>query len=431
MEITLDKVKFKTAEEKPCKVTLSINVSPEIVKGRKEKVAQQFQKLAQLPGFRAGKAPLDLVRQNFSSKIATEALDEIFRDYVPQILKEKELVPIVTPTVDKVQFNGGDTLSFELIVERNPEYKVKDYKKIAVTKKTKKISDDDVTKELEELRERNSQLAPSTSEIAGKDHFVAIDYDGTVEGQSLKELKAENQLVNMASPQTIQGFAEGILGMKKGETKEVAVTFPKEYPSASVAGKPVVFKITLQDIKEKKMPALDDEFAKDFELASLEELKTKVRESLEKSLEKAQKVEFETQLMDHLVKENDIPLPESLVEMQLNSMLERAKQMMERQGLKSDIAGDKEKELREKYRPQAERQVKINYILSGIAKQENLLASDEEVSAERQKYKDKTPEHAAQIDNYFDEHGHHVQAQLTDEKVLKFLEENAKIKEVA
>ncbi len=429
MEITLDKIKLKTSDEKPCKVTLSVNVAPELVKERKEKVTVEFQRVAQFPGFRAGKAPIDMVRQNFAGKIASEALDQIFRDYVPQILKEKSITPIATPMVDKVEFNGGDKLSFDLIIERNPDYKVKDYKKIAVNKKNKTIGDNDVTKELEELRERNSQLVPTTSEIAAKEHFVSISYEGTVEGKALKELKAENQLVNLSSPQTIQGFAEGILGMKKGETKEVSVTFPNEYPNAAVAGKPVIFKITLEDIKEKKMPVLDDEFAKDFELASLDELKKKIRESLDKTLEKAQKAELETQLFDHLVKENPIPLPESLVEMQLSSMLERAKEMMQRQGLKAEI-GDKEKELREKYRPQAERQVRVNYILSGIARQESLVASEAELELEREQYKAKTPEHAAQVDNYFNEHGHHVRAQLTDEKVIKFLTENAKIKEI-
>ena len=158
MEITLKKVKIKNAEEKPCKVTLSVSFAPEIVKQRKEKVAADFQKVAQLPGFRAGKAPLELVRQNFSGKIDSETLDQIFRDYVPEILKEKSLRPITTPLVDKVQFNGGDALSFNLIVERNPDFKVKDYKKITLFQKPRTLTDDDVTKELEELRERNAPL---------------------------------------------------------------------------------------------------------------------------------------------------------------------------------------------------------------------------------------------------------------------------------
>ena len=430
MEITLKQVKLKTAEEKPCKVTLSVNFSPDLIKQRKEKVAAEFQRVAQLPGFRAGKAPIDLVRQNFSGKINSETLDQIFRDYVPEILKEKSLRPITTPMVDKVQFNGGDTLIFNLIIERNPDYKVKDYKKISLTKKTKTLTDADVTRELEELRERNAQLIPVQAEQAATEHFAVIDYVGEVEGKSLPELKAENQLVNLSSPQTIQGFAEGILGMKKAETKEVAVTFPKEYPGAAVAGKPVTFKITLQDIKEKKLPALDDEFAKDFEAASLEEFKTRIRESLNASLEKAQKVELETQMMDHLVKENEIPVPDSLVEMQLSSLLERAKDMMLRQGMKPDTDG-KEAGLREKYRPQAERQVRVSYILSGIAKQENLAATDAEVGLELEKYKAKNPERAKDVEAYFAEHGDHVRAQMTDEKVVKFITENAKIKETA
>jgi trigger factor len=160
MEVTLDKVKVKQSDEKPCKVTLSVAFAPEIVKSRREKVAAQFQKVAQLPGFRAGKAPMDLVRQNFSQKIDSEALDQIFRDYVPEILKEKKLRPVSTPMVEKLELNDGDKLSFNLVIEKNPEYKVKDYKKIVLTKKAKAITDADVEKELDELRERNAQLVP-------------------------------------------------------------------------------------------------------------------------------------------------------------------------------------------------------------------------------------------------------------------------------
>lgn len=427
MEITLKQVKLKTAEEKPCKVTLSVSFAPEIVKKRKEKVAADFQKVAQLPGFRAGKAPLELVRQNFSGKIDSETLDQIFRDYVPEILKEKSLRPITTPLVDKVQFNGADTLSFNLIIERNPDFKVKDYKKITLTQKSKMITDEDVAKELDELRERNAQLTVTEAGQASPQHFAVIDYEGEVEGKPLPELKAENQLVNLSSPQTIQGFAEGIIGMKKAETKEIPVNFPKEYPSPSVAGKPVAFKVTLRDLKEKKLPALDDEFAKDFEAASLEELKKKIKEAMAATLEKAKKTDLEDQIMNHLVKENEIPVPDSLVEMQLSSLMDRARDLMARQGMKAD-AGDKERELREKYRPQAERQVRISYLLSGIARQENLAATDTELGLELEKYKSQSPERAQEVEAYFKEHGAHIRSQMTDEKVVKFILENAKIK---
>jgi len=427
MEITLKQVKLKIAEEKPCKVTLSVSFAPEIVKKHKEKVAADFQRVAQLPGFRTGKAPLELVRQNFSGKIDSETLDQIFRDYVPEILKEKSLLPITTPLVDKVQFNGGDTsLSFNLIIERNPDFKVKDYRKIPLTQKTKVITDEDVAKELEDLRERNAQLTISEADMAALEHFAVIDYEGQVEGKSLPELKAENQLVNLSSPQTLQGFAEGILGMKKTETKEIAVNFPKEYPNPSAAGKPVVFKVTLQDLKEKKLPALDDEFAKDFEAASLDELKKRIQEVMTANLEKSKKSDLENQIMNHLVKENNIPVPDSVVEMQLSSLMNRTKGIMASQGMKADTP-EKDKEFREKYRLQAERQVRINYLLSGIAHQENLAATEAEVGLEIEKYK--SPERAQEVEKYFKENGSLIRSHLTDEKVIKFILENAKIKQ--
>ena len=429
MEMILDKVKLKTADEKPCKVTLSVLIPPEIVKEKKEKVAAQFQRMAQIPGFRTGKAPLEMVRQTYSEKINSEALDQLFKDVVPEILKEKSLHPIATPMVENVLYNGEENLSFNLIIERNPEFKVKNYKKLPVLKKVKKVSDQDIQKELDELRERNAQLVPSQSTQAVRTHFAVIDYEGMVDGSPVKELKAENQLVNLAAPQSIQGFAEGILGMEKGASKEIKVDFPKEYPNPAIAGKPVVFRVTLQDLKEKTVPALDDELAKDFELPSLEELKKKLGESLNSHLEKNAKTDLENQILDHLVKENQIPVPESMVEIQLSSLLERAKEIMAQQGVKAAPEG-KNSELREKYRPMAERQVRISYLLSGIARQENLQAVDAELNAEMEKVKAKNPDRAGQVETYFKEHASQIFGQMTDDKVLKFLIENAKIKEV-
>ena len=220
--------------------------------------------------------------------------------------------------------------------------------------------------------------------------------------------------------------------MKKGETKELSVDFPKEYPSPSVAGKPVAFKITLKDLKEKKLPPLDDEFAKDFEAASLDELKKRIKEVLTTNLEKAKKTDLESQIMDHLVKVNDIPVPDSLVEMQLSSLMDRAKDLMARQGMKADtedVGNGRDRSLREKYRPQAERQVRISYILSGIARQEDLAATDAELGLEAEKYKTRSPDRAAEVEAYFKENGSHIRAQMTDEKVVKFILENARIKD--
>jgi len=429
-ELIFDKLKFKLTEEKPCEVTFSVQIPIEIVKTKKEKVAQEFQKVARLQGFRAGKAPLDLVQKNYADKIQSEALEQLLKDSIPYILKQKSLSPISTPMVDKIELNGEETLSFDLIVERNPDFSVKNYKKIPVTKKIKKITDEDAQKELKHLQEKNSKLVPSKSEHAEKHHYAVIQHEGFFNGRPLPELKADNQLINLSAPQSIEGFAEGILGLKLGESKEITVQFPQEYPNKELAGHPVQFKLTLQDLKEKSMPALDDEFAKDFELASLEELKQKIRESLEKTLEKNNATEEEKQILDHLVKENPIPVPESMVHLQVESLLNRTKKILVQQGL-AQPTEEKEKELKEKYRPDAERHVRISYLLSGVGKEESLNPTQEELAAELKKAVEANPGKSDQVEHYFKEHESMILNQILEDKVIKFLIENAKIKEVA
>lgn len=429
MELALEKIKLKKTDEKPCQLTFAVNVPQDLVSAKEEQVARDFQKVAQLPGFRAGKAPLDLVRRNFSDRVKNQALEELLKDVVMHVLQEKQLAPVSTPMVDQLKFEGN--LSFNLIVEKSPEFSVKGYAKIPVTRKLKPVTDADVQKELDELRERNAQLAQSQAERAEKEHYAAIDYAGSADGRELPELKAENQLIHLAAPQTIQGFAEGIPGMARGESKEVPVDFPKEYGNKALAGKKVVFKITLKDIKEKRVPALDDEFAKDLGLASLDELKTKIRESLTSWSERSARHEVEKQIYDHLAEENPIPLPESLVAQQLESLVEQtvANEMRDN-GDSVDNLEERKKALRGKLRSNAERHVRLSYLISRIAQEEKLRATDEEYRQELEKAEKSNPQRVEEVRKYFEHNHERIMSQITEEKVLKYLTDHAKIKEV-
>lgn len=428
MELALDKIKYKKTEEKPCQLTFSVSVPKELVSAKEEQIAREFQKVVQLPGFRAGKAPLDLVRRNFAEKVKSQTLEDLLKDSVMHVLQEKQLAPVATPMVDALKFEGS--LSFNLIVEKSPEFSVKNYTKIPVSRKLKEVTDADVQKEIDELRERNSRLAESKAERVEKTHFASIDYAGSINGKPMPELKAENQLVDLSAPQTVQGFAEGVLGMSRGETKEISIPFPKEYPNKALAGQTVGFQITLKDIKEKQLPALDDDFAKDVGLASLEELKSKVKESLTSWAERGARHEVEKQIFDHLVEENPIPLPESLVGQQLDALVDQAVANQMRDGDQIDNLDERKKSLKEKMRANAERQVRLSYLISRIAKDENLRATDEEYRQELEKAEKANPQRAEEVRKYFENNNDRIMSQITEEKVLKFLTEKAKIKDV-
>lgn len=427
MEITLDKLKLKTTEEKPCQVKLTVQIPFEIVDAKQKEVREDFRRVAQLPGFRAGKAPMELIEEKFSDKIKSEVLEQLLRDSVPTILKEKSLIPISRPVVDSVQYDGKSSLSFNLIVERSPQFKVKNFTQIPVVKKIKKVKDQDVTAELEQLRERNAQMVPSKSEKVEKNHFVIVDYQCFLNEQPLPSMKAENQLIHLDASQSIEGLTDGMIGLTVGETREIPVRFPKEYPQKNLADKEVIFKITLRAIKEKNLPNLDDEFAKDFGLSSLDELKTKIRESLDHALEKSINLDMEKQIHDHLIQENLIPVPDSIVAAQLEHLIQRTLSMIK---VKEEEVEQTKAALREKHRVTAERQVRLSYLLAGISKQENLEATEEEFKTEIEKLQKSQPEKSEEIMKYFQEHQSAILDQITDEKVMKFLIGNAKIKEV-
>ena len=428
MVTTLEKVKLKTASDEPCKVTLTVQVPKEAVQAKASEVEVRFQKAARLPGFRQGKAPMELVRQNFQDKIQGEVLDQIIRDLVPQIIKERSLTPVTTPLIDKIRYDGSASLTFELVVERSPDFKVRNYKGISLTRALKTVADQDVDREIAQLRERNARLVPSADESAKPEHHAVIRYEASSEGRPIADFKAENQLLNLSAPQSIEGFAEGIIGLKKGATKEITIPFPKKHPRQELAGRPVTFRVTLEDLKEKVLPAADDELAKEFELGSLAELRDRIRASLEHSAERRERAETENQIFDHLIKENPVPVPESLVTMQLESLIEQARQVLSERGVSAAPAADS-KELRDKYRPQAERRVRLSYILSGLARQESLQATQDETARELARAKERDPGQAESVDRYFQEHASAILGQITDEKVIKFLIDHAKIKD--
>ena len=432
MAFSLDKIKCKTAEEKPCSVLFDVQVPADLVNREYEKTLALFQKTAQLPGFRSGKAPLEMIRQNFASRARTEAVEELLKEGIPIILQDKKIMAVETPQVQKLQLNEDESLSFTLLVERSPEFKTKNYKGIKLERKGKEISADDIEKDLESLRQRNATLQFSEASNVEKNHFAVIDYEGFIDGKSDTDLKAEHQLIDMNTPQTVAGFAEGIMGMSRNETKEVTVQFPEDYAYKKLAKQTVTFKITLQDIKEKKLPAADDELAKDFGYETLTALKEHIEKSLKSSLEKSVESDLEQQIVDYLDQENPIPVPSGLIDRQADVMVNqfmRSQYGKEMERESKEVVEKRRVELIEKLRPEAEKMVRTSYLLEDIAKQENLYASDEDWAAELEKAKQSDPEKAKDIEKYFKEKRGSILNRLAESKIFKYLKDNAKITE--
>ncbi len=428
---TLEKpltTKVKIIKEEECVITLSVELPKEEVAQELEHVFQKIQSRASLPGFRVGKAPLELVRKSFADRARQSMLEDLISRASTQVIREKKLEAIDTPRVEKLEYDLGKPLLFHLRVEKDPVVKVKDYKGIKVNKPSTALTEEELSKTMDEVRERNASLVASTAQVVGKSHFAVIDFEGKIDGKPFPGGSAKNYLLDMNQPQTIAGFSEGILGTEVGKECSIQVRFPTDYAQKQWAGKEAVFQVKVNEIKEKKLPQLDDDFAKDLGLSSLEELKKKVEENLQKEKDAKAKKEEEEQLFQALLDNHKFAIPQTLIEERTQTLAKRMLTNLQRQGLIAQGDQQAESTVREKCRPQAERDVRLSYILKAIAQQEKLEAGQPDVEELKKKALAETKDKPENVDKYFQERDLAIRASLTETKVLDFLKKNAKIK---
>ncbi len=420
--------KVKVIKEEPCEITFSVELPSDEVTKETDSVYQNIKSRASLPGFRTGKAPMELIRQNFTDRARQTILENLVGKAATQVLRERKIQTLDTPKVEKIDFEFGKPLSFEMKVEKDPEIKLKDYKGLKATKAAVAVTNEMVTKTLDDLRERNATLVASADTKVGAGHFAVIDFEGKIEGKAFPGGSAKNYLLDMAAPQTIAGFSDGLAGATLAEKKTIQVRFPADYPRKEWAGKEAVFEVTVKEIKEKKLPAGDDEFAKDLGLGSLAELQEKIRQNLEKEETNRAEKDFEEQLYQALLDKHALSVPTTLVEERVNTLSQRALGNLERQGLIVKGDAQAEKTVREKSRPQAEKDVRLSYLLKAIAEAEKLDATEEDLATLKKQAAEENKDHPEAVDKYFIEHNVALRASLTEGKVLEFLKKNAKVK---
>jgi trigger factor len=409
---------LKKLKEEPCKVTVSAEVPADEVQADLQTALVQIQSRARLPGFRPGKAPLNLVEQKFADDAKQRVLDQAIRKVLPDALKEFQIQPVASPYVHDIKFEKGKALSFQLSFEVAPKFEPKDYKKLTLDKPAAPNADKAVDERLQTIRESNARLEKSDKDKVGKDHYVVVDYEGTLEGKPIEGGKAENELVDMSAPQTVEGLTEGLLGLKIGDQKDIAVT---------IEGKSASFKVTVKDLKKKVLPELDDELSKDLGFPTVAELKAKVREVTLKEHEAKSERAVREQIDDKLAAANAFPLPPSVVESQMSSMLERLKGQWHRSG--RPWPEKEEPKLLEKLKPEAEKSVRLSYVLQAIAHKEGLDATEDEMKAEREKNITAAPNEKEKqaLNNFFDEHKDEIAAVIRERKVYEFITKNAKV----
>ena len=275
-------------------MTFSVEVPASAVEAETHTHLLRIQQRAQIPGFRQGKAPIDLIRKKFEGHAKEEVLDAVLQRVVPEGMRELGIEPVASPSVSELSMDPGQPLRFKVLAEIAPKVTPKDYLKLPVKAKSFSPTEADLSKRMDDLRDGNARLEAASEDSVGAAHYAVIDFVG--EGQ----LKGEGELVDMSSDQTIEGLTAGLAGMARGQSKEIPV---------KIDGKPVTLKVTVREIKKKVVPPLDEEFAKDMGFPSVEEFKAKLKEIMEKEGQAQSDRETTRQLHDGLLKANKFAVP--------------------------------------------------------------------------------------------------------------------------
>ncbi|AKL97721.1 trigger factor [Endomicrobium proavitum] len=426
------KIDYKSSvvTKKSCSITIDVEVSADIAAKEIEAAYGLIQKQAKIDGFRHGKAPISVVKEKFSKEAKDRAVENVVKATVFDALTKENFTPIDFPVVDEFDYELGQVFKYRFSAECHPVVEIKDYKEIPVKKEIFKVTDKSLAQSLDALRDRNAKLVPSKTGVVKEDSFVSVDYDAfDKDGNAIPSINAKNHLLDLGSQDTVKGFQKALKGAKIGDEEDAKVEYPADYPNKTLAGKTVTFKTKVVEIKEKELPELNDDFAKDLGAENLEDLKKKVTEAVEAEEKRRQDIDVEKQVMDYLLSKNKFDVPKTLVDGQKQTLVERMAQYMKNQGAPQEYI-NKQAELGDKkFEEEAERTVRLSYILNAIYAKENLTVTDADFETAKQKMKDENPQRAAAVDKYFAEKKENIGISIKEEKLFKFLLDNAKIKE--
>lgn len=346
-----------------------------------------------IPGFRRGKAPRHVIEMHYGPSVFFEdAFDEIFPVVYSEAIKEHSVEPVDRPELDVTQIEKGKDLIFSVEVFVRPDVVLGDYKNLEAKKVVDKVTDDDVSAEIERARDRNSRFVEVTDRPARLDDQVNIDYAGFDGDNQFAGGTAKGQELVLGSGHFIPGFEDQLVGATVGQDVDVNVTFPEAYHEKSLAGKPVVFHVHVNGIREKEVPALDDEFAKDMGFDTLDEYKADVKANLIKRNEERAETAFENEVVEKAVATCEMDIPNGMVEEAIDNMLRDMEMRLMYQGMKLDdyfkYTGQTREQVREMYREQAAERVKTQLALEAIRDAEKIEATEEEIDAEIAKLAD-------------------------------------------
>ena len=381
MSLQVEKLENNTAK-------LTIEVEASKFDKAIQKAYQKNKNKFNIPGFRKGKVPYAMVEKMYGAAVFYEdAANELISGAYAQAAEESGLEIVARPEINVTQIEKGKPFIFEAEVTTKPEVKLGKYKGIKVEKADVTVTDEEVAEELDKVKEQNARLVAADDKAVEDGDQTTIDFEGFVDGVAFEGGKGEDYPLTIGSHSFIDTFEEQLIGKKVGEEVEVNVTFPENYQAKELAGKPAMFKVTIKEIKVKEYPELDDDFAQDVsEFDTLDEYKEDIKKNLTEKREKEAEAEKESKVIEAIVNDAEMDIPEKMVEAQAEQMLEEFAQNIAMQGISFEqylqFTGATVDQMKEQVKPQAQARVESSLVLEAVVKAENIEATEEEVEEE-------------------------------------------------
>ncbi len=414
------------------KYELEIEVSAEQFEEAIQKAYLREKGKIQISGFRKGKAPRKLIEREYGEEVFFEqAVNILYPEAVDTAVKESGLEIVARPEVEVTDVSKAEGVKIKATVFTKPEVEVKDYKGIEVEKEVKTVTDEDVDKQTEALREKNARVITVDDRAAEMGDDVVIDFEGFKDDVAFEGGKAEDFTLGLGSGQFIPGFEEQVAGHNIGEEFDIKVTFPEDYQVEDLKGAPVVFKIKLKGISKKEVPELDDEMVKDAtEFETVDEYKADVRKKLEEHAEKHADDEVEGKILDKVIENMTAEIPQVMFDNRVNEMMAELQQRLAPQGITMEMyckfTGQDIDSVKKAYQEQAEKQVKLRLALEKIAQLENVEVTDDEAAAEIQKIADQYKMKIEEVKQYINEED--VKKDIAVGKAVEIVKNSAVIK---
>ncbi len=424
----------------PCKKLVRVEVEAQKVDETWDSVVKEFQREANLPGFRPGKAPREMVVRKFGKSIEDEAKRKLISESYKKAVEDQHLDVLGQPDIEEIQFSRGQPLQFAATIETSPEFELPEYKGIPVQREARVVTDHDVERALEALRQPQTSFK-TVERPAQTGDIVVVNYTGTVEGKPLTEIaptakgleEKQNFWVEIGANSFIPGFADQLLGAQAGDKRTVTVDFPADFVTAQLAGKKGTYAVEVVEVKEKVLPAIDEAFAKSYGAENLEKLRAGVRRDLENELNLKLNRSVRNQLIRSLLNRVNFELPETSVAHETRNVVYELVQENAKRGVPRDIIEQQKEQIYTAAAQGAKERVKVAFLLQKIAEKEDIKVSQEEI-LERinhlaglyqippEKFLKDLQKRNGLIEVY---------DQIMNEKVIDFLQQNARVEDVA